>query len=96
VNTLEPTPAERMADHISKAGLPNPNSGWNTVDIDVMSTAAAHVRNGWGEDGYSIAVACGDWNWTLFRGVCRIDGGDFWFVVDRYCNVADIPQEVRL
>jgi hypothetical protein len=87
----EATAAQQIAAQISAKDLASRTAAY-TVGVDQIAMAAAHVRHHWGEYGYSLAVESAGFGWTLFRGH-HSDGSDFWFVVDRYCNVADLPRE---
>jgi hypothetical protein len=84
------TPAQKVAEQLVAKDLVERTSAY-TVDVDVMAMAAAHIREGWGHYGYSFAVESAGFGWTLFRGHSS-DGSDFYFVIDRYCNVADLAQ----
>jgi hypothetical protein len=93
MSAIDLTPAQRIAAEITKAvkldeyTLP---ANIRSAPVDVVMTAAHHVSRNWGEYGYTLAIESGSFGWSLFRGH-HSDGSDFWFVVDRYCNVADIP-----
>jgi hypothetical protein len=84
------TPAQQIAAQLNAKDLVRRTSAY-TIDVEVMAMAAAHIRHGWGHYGYSLAVESAGFGWTLFRGH-HSDGSDFYFVVDRYCNVADLPR----
>lgn len=87
--TTEQTPAQRIAAELSAEDC---RSMQRSVSPDVLMTAAAYVSHNWGGYGYSVALEAGGFGWGLFRGH-HSDGSDFWFVVDRYCNVADVAVE---
>jgi hypothetical protein len=95
--TPSQTPAEKVAVElgalITAGEYSLPNNVWS-APVDVMLTAAHHVARNWGEYGYSLALEDGSFGWSLFRGH-HSDGSNFWFVVDRYCNVADLPEMPR-
>jgi hypothetical protein len=88
------TPAQQVAAQITeqvKAGEYRLPANLRSAPVDVVMTAAHHLSRNWGEYGYTLAIEGGSFGWHLFRGH-HSDGSDFWFVVDRYCNVADIPE----
>lgn len=60
------------------------------VALEAMSAAASYVRREWGDYGYSLGIVCGQSGAGLFCAR-HSDGSRFWFVADRYGNVADIP-----
>jgi hypothetical protein len=91
MRTDDLTPADRVAAQLSAKDLAQRTSAY-TVDVDVIAMAAAHIRSQWGHYGYSLAVESAGFGWTLFRGH-HSDGSDFWFVIDRWCNVADLPRD---
>lgn len=65
-----------------------PENG-RTAPLDRVITAAAYIARNWGEYGYGLSIEQTTTSWTLFRGH-HYDGSNFWFVVDRDCNVADV------
>jgi hypothetical protein len=92
--TSQMTSAQRIAAELVelvKAGEYTLPSNVRSAPVDVVMTAAHHVSREWGEYGYSLAIEDGSFGWHLFRGH-HSDGSDFWFVVDRYCNIADLPE----
>ena len=95
MSTISDTPAARIVAELGElitAGEYSLPNSVRSAPVDVVMTAASHLARNWGEYGYSLALEGGSFGWSLFRGH-HSDGSNFWFVVDRYCNVADIRQE---
>lgn len=69
-----------------------PHSG-SFVTLDQMSSAANHVAEHYGEDGYLIAVETSTLGFALFR-VHHRDGSEFRLLLDRYGIVEDVAQDL--
>ncbi len=75
-------------------GLKDATYGIAMVNCEQMSAAASHLSRNWGEYGYRLGIVRGG-SPAIFG--CRAgDGSEFYFLVDRYGNVEDIPQGDRL
>ncbi len=71
--------------------LTNATYGVTMSSLDAVSAAAAHVSRNWGDDGYRLGLIkrCGT---SVIFGARAGDGSEFFFYVDRWGNVTDIPQ----
>lgn len=64
------------------------------VSLDCLSSAAAFVRQGWGDHGYRIAIDAATVDGTVFLVRCS-DGGEFRILVDRWGNASQPAQCFR-
>lgn len=62
------------------------------VSPDTMATAGRYLAREWGEHGYRLAVEAADYAGTAVFVAASSDGGRWRFMVDRWGNVADLPD----
>ena len=62
------------------------------VSPDTMATAGRYLAREWGEHGYRLAVEAVDSAGVAVFMATSSDGGRWRFMVDRWGNVADLPD----
>lgn len=72
-------------------------SSWTVekIPVDQMAAAAGHLIREWGEYGYRIGVEAHYVPAGVTVFLCSfLDGSQFRFISDRYCNIWDVPEEL--